>query len=593
MTHEKLTKDQLGICTDGSQVGFSSSEEVSPAGPCTGQQRAVTAIATALKISGPGYHVLAIGKKGTGKMNCIYSVARDHADSMHVESTPDRVLLPIQGRESMYQEVQFTDRRGEVFINMSEQAVFAAFSQNAELYSGVAQDMRAGFSQYSSLEDYLRWLDDYCLMLMAGENTDYEYRQLHQILPVLLHTGHEEGMPVVREPFPDAASLLGSYSVDTEIGRKHVLAGSLIQASNGILIIDARQFVENVANWRLFREILNNGLIPLNSILSTQAQQSSSLPMNGFAELTCRVILVCDLDVYYQLQAIDAHLDHLFPIVAEFENSMPRNLDNIATSIKIFTALAEQYQCLPLNRDAMALLTDISSRLAGSQRRLSLSRTSLSRCLREANQVAVMEGSSGIKATHIRQAMADQEQRVVADKMDSIESVLHGETRVELSGRVAGQINSLTMVTTAMQSYLEPSRITATVRAGDGSVVDIEREVNLGGSIHSKGVLILASLLSGRYSRHLPLSLVASLVFEQSYSEIDGDSASAAEMMTLLSAITEVPLKQNLAITGSIDQRGQILCVGDINEKIEGFYRLCEHHGNLDGMGVVIPVPWH
>ena len=139
------------------------------------------------------------------------------------------------------------------------------------------------------------------------------------------------------------------------------------------------------------------------------------------------------------------------------------------------------------------------------------------------------------------------------------------------------------------QSYLEPARITATVRPGDGAVVDIEREANLGGSIHSKGVLILSSLLASRYSPHAPLSLIASLVFEQSYAYVDGDSASAAEMMAILSAIAEVPLAQNLAITGSIDQRGQILCVGDINRKIEGFYRLCHQHGAVADAGVVIP----
>lgn len=175
------------------------------------------------------------------------------------------------------------------------------------------------------------------------------------------------------------------------------------------------------------------------------------------------------------------------------------------------------------------------------------------------------------------------------DRRDSMQSILDGETQIELTGRVIGQLNSLTVIGSGVQSYPEPSRITATVRPGDGAVVDIEREVNLGGSIHSKGVLILTSLLASRYSRHTPLSLVASVVFEQSYAYVDGDSASAAEMLAILSALAEIPLAQNLAMTGSIDQRGQILCIGDVNQKIEGFYRLCQAHGGVDGAGVVIP----
>jgi predicted ATP-dependent protease len=145
------------------------------------------------------------------------------------------------------------------------------------------------------------------------------------------------------------------------------------------------------------------------------------------------------------------------------------------------------------------------------------------------------------------------------------------------------------MVGSGAQSYLEPSRITATVRAGDGSIIDIEREVNLGGSIHSKGVMILSSLLASRYSRHIPFSLIATLVFEQSYSDVDGDSASAAEMVAILSSIAEIPVNQALAVTGSIDQRGQILCVGDVNNKIEGYLKLVEQHGNMPGAGVIIP----
>jgi predicted ATP-dependent protease len=234
-------------------------------------------------------------------------------------------------------------------------------------------------------------------------------------------------------------------------------------------------------------------------------------------------------------------------------------------------------------------MVDIATRLSGTRDHITLSRSSLSRTLREASLLANFGGEEIITRKHIKMVIQQSRQRVLSERRDATQSIINGETQIELTGKVVGQINGLTMVGIGEQSYLEPSRVTATVRAGDGAVVDIEREVNLGGSIHSKGVLILTSLLAARYSRHIPLSLIASLVFEQSYAYVDGDSASAAEMMAILSAITEIPIMQNIAITGSIDQRGQILCVGDINNKIEGYYRLCHHHGELADAGVVIP----
>ena len=254
----------------------------------------------------------------------------------------------------------------------------------------------------------------------------------------------------------------------------------------------------------------------------------------------------------------------------------------------IIAALVKQFDCRPLDKQAMAAVLDIAVRLSGSRDHITLSRHKLSRILREASVLASLAGEKLVSRKIIKEVIQQGRQQVLADQRDAEQSIQNGETQVELTGKVIGQINGLTIVGSGEHSYLEPARLTATVRAGDAAVIDIEREVNLGGSIHSKGVLILTSLLAARYSRHVPLSMIASLAFEQSYAYVDGDSASAAEMMVILSAITEVPIKQGLAITGSIDQRGQILCIGDINRKIEGYYRLCKGQGVL-GAGVVIP----
>jgi predicted ATP-dependent protease len=367
-------------------------------------------------------------------------------------------------------------------------------------------------------------------------------------------------------------------------------AGSLIQASGGYLILDALRFIEDPQHWRILRDVLKNGLIPLQAIQSVASSQGGgSLPLNGNIPLTCRVILICDSSTFEQFLSLEPDPEALFPVVAEFESELERNDQNSQVIASTIAALISQYRCLPLDAEAMALMIDSAARYTGTQHRLTLSRTGLSRLLREASLLANNSGEAVITRNHIRTTIEQARQRLLIDRRDAVQAILQGEMQIELTGKVVGQINGLTMVGAGIQSYLEPARITATVRPGDGAVVDIEREVNLGGSIHSKGVLILSSLLAARYSPHAPLSLIASLVFEQSYAYVDGDSASAAEMMAILSAISCVPLKQSIAMTGSIDQRGQILCVGDINKKIEGFYRLCQQHGSVADAGVVIP----
>jgi lon-related putative ATP-dependent protease len=436
----------------------------------------------------------------------------------------------------------------------------------------------------------MHWLDEFSLLLLAGENSDFEYRELQQMIPLFLHSGSQDSRAILRDPFIDTASLLGTLTTDQESGRRIINAGSLIQASGGFLIIDGQRLSEDLTLWRILRDILKCGLIPLNAMTSVSSSQAGgSLPINGNIQLTCRVIVLCESSVFEQLQALESDIDSLFPAIAEFETEMERNNENTRAAARIISALIKQYHCLPLDKLAMAAMLDRAVRFSGSRDHITLSRHRLSRLLREASLLASMSGESIITRSHIEAVIQQSRTRVLTDQRDATQSIINGETQVELTGKVIGQINGLTMVGSGEQSYLEPARLTATVRAGDGAVVDIEREVNLGGSIHSKGVLILTSLLASRYSRHVPLSMIASLVFEQSYAYVDGDSASAAEMMVILSAITEIPIKQNLAITGSIDQRGQILCIGDINRKIEGYYRLCLHHGGLEDAGVVIP----
>ncbi len=593
MTIKKLKPEQLRKLTDESLFDFKTSNELTPADAYAGQDRAVSVLRSALSIPGVGYHVIALGKEGSARLECIYAVAKELESPS--SASVDRVLLPVRGQDAAFEEIQIQTGGGHFLIKACRNIIKATTRGKPESRRLELKTLLEKYAGRPRLSGYLQWLDDVTSSVLAEAQPEIdisnaETRELQAMLPILLHAGREQEAVCLMELFPDASSLLGTVSVERQSGRVRINSGSLIQSSAGFLIIDGRRLLDNRANWRLLREILKKGMIPLSTIPSAQyGQDGNNINLNGTIRLTSRVILLCDNSVLDALYDVDPEIENVFSAVAEFESEMERNDEKSITSARLISSLLRKNKCLPLDPPAMAAMVDVSARYTDCQHRLTLNRAVLSKYLREASMQARQAGDEIITRQLIESMVTLDKERVMADRRDALQAIINGETRVELTGKVVGQINGLTIVGTGIQSYLEPSRITATVRAGEGAVVDIEREVNLGGSIHSKGVMILTSLLAARYSRHIPLSLIATLVFEQSYSDVDGDSASAAEMLCILSAVTEIPIRQELAITGSIDQRGQILCVGDINSKIEGYFRLIQLHGDVPAAGVVIP----
>ncbi|MFW2439195.1 MAG: AAA family ATPase [Arenicellales bacterium] len=593
MTSGKVSSEQLRQLTDDSLFNFKTSTELTPASACAGQDRAISVLRSALSIPGLGYHVIALGKEGTARLECIYSVVKE-LESTRSDNV-DRVLLPVSGRHMAFEEIQLQPGGARLLIMACRNLVEATINGKSERREFELKTLLEKFADHHLLSGYLQSLDDATSSVLVDTRSEVdidnaEIRELQGMIPVLLYSGRQQDRVCLMDSFPDPSSLLGTVSVDPESGCVVINEGTLIQASAGFLIVDGRRLLANKAHWQLLREILKTGMIPLCEIPPAQTGQGgTNINLNGAIRLTCRMILLCDSAVMDALHDTDHEIENVFSDVAEFESEMERNDETCIISARLIASLIQKYKCLPLDPPAMAAMIDASARFTDCQHRLTLNRAGLSKYLREASLQAKQAGDEIITRQQIKSVIAQNRDRVMTDRRDALQAIIYGETQVKLTGKAVGQINGLTIVGTGMQSYLEPSRITATVRAGEGTVVDIEREVNLGGSIHSKGVMILTSLLAARYSRHVPLSLVATLVFEQSYSEVDGDSASAAEMVAILSAVTEIPIRQELAITGSIDQRGQILCVGDINSKIEGYYRLIQLHGNVPGAGVVIP----
>jgi len=368
-----------------------------------------------------------------------------------------------------------------------------------------------------------------------------------------------------------------------------VRAGALHRANGGFLVLDAAKVLARPFAWEALKRVLATGRVRIEPAITglgfplTIALEPRPIPVE------VRVVLVGERLVYYLLAELDPEFRRLFKVAAEFDDFLPRRDDTVRLYAGFTAGLVRREGLLHLDAGALARLLEEAVRLSGDRTKLAADLETLADIVREADHLARRDGRARIGAAEIEAALAARERRASRLRERALELALRDVVHVPTSGRIVGQINGLSVVELGGYAFGRPSRITARARMGQGQVVDIEREVKLGGPIHAKGVLILTGHLLARYALDVPLSLSATLVFEQSYGMVEGDSASAAELLALLSAIAEVPLAQNLAITGSVDQHGRIQAIGGVNEKIEGFFELCAARG-LDGShGVVIP----
>jgi predicted ATP-dependent protease len=305
--------------------------------------------------------------------------------------------------------------------------------------------------------------------------------------------------------------------------------------------------------------------------------------------LELKLILIGERMIYYLLGQYDPEFPALFRINADMESEIVRSADNTAAYARLIAALARRAALPPLSAPAMARLIDQAARIAGDAERLSTHTQPIDDRLREAAHFATASGADRIERDHVEAALEAHRRRHERIRLRHQQEILRGQWLVDTDGSHVGQVNGLAVVPLGEDSFAHPVRITATVRVGEGEIIDIEREVKLGGPIHSKGVLILSSFMAARFGWTMPLSLKASLVFEQSYGGVEGDSASLAELTALLSALSGVAVRQALAVTGSVNQFGVVQPVGGINEKIEGFFDICVARGLSGAQGVLIP----
>jgi predicted ATP-dependent protease len=318
-------------------------------------------------------------------------------------------------------------------------------------------------------------------------------------------------------------------------------------------------------------------------MMTAQTLDPEPIPLN------VKVILFGDRDLYYTLSQGDPDFARLFKVQADFDDTIPRSSDNDRAYARVIASIVRDHDLKAVDASGVARLIEEGARLANDREKLSIEIGRLSDIVREADYWAAHEQRKTITRADVGRAISEAIDRASRMRERAQESIERGIVFIDTAGEKVGQINGLSVLQLGTFAFGRPARITARVRMGRGRVTDIEREVNLGGPLHSKGVMILWGYLAGRYAQDVPLALAATLVFEQSYGGIDGDSASSAELYALLSALAEAPLNQAFAVTGSVNQWGEVQAIGGVNEKIEGFFDLCTARG-LDGThGVLIP----
>lgn len=403
----------------------------------------------------------------------------------------------------------------------------------------------------------------------------------------------DSGAPIITVDYPTQGNLVGKVERIQQYGAlltdfTLIKAGALHQANGGFLLLDARKVLEQPYAWDSLKRAIASKRVKIEAPSEETSFTTISLDPEPIP-LDIKVVLTGDFEIYELLSERDPDFRDFFKVEADFGMIMDRNAENEIEYAKLIGSLSKKKQLRSLNRQAVARVIEYASRLADDAGKLTAHISSIGDLLREADYWARVSNSKQIGKNHIDQAIEAQIYRSDRIKKAMLEEIDKGTILMDVKGERVGQINGLVVYDFSRYSFGKPARITTQVRIGKGDFMDIEREISMSGPIHTKGVLILKSLISNRFAKHSPLSLSASIVFEQSYGGVDGDSASSTEYYCLLSAISNIPIKQNIAVTGSINQFGEIQPIGGVNEKIEGFFDVCAHDGLTGKQGVIIP----
>jgi lon-related putative ATP-dependent protease len=482
-------------------------------------------------------------------------------------------------------------------------------SLNEEVVLGVTQHLIEVLAQkYHVHESVIRYLSDLQKDIVTNIDTFLEDNDeqgalsnatLEKKLPrryqvnVLVHHQNDKA-PIIVEDNPNYHTLFGyvehvTYKGTVFTDYSLIRCGGLHRANGGYLLLDAVKVLEQPFVWDGIKRALRSKELQINS-LEREVTLSGTISLEPEPiPLDVKIILFGDRSTYMLLQNYDPEFEELFKVTADFESEMPRTQESQLQYAKFISSLVHEKSFLHCDKKAVSRIIEFSSRQAEHQKKLSLQASEISNLLRESNFWAREMGSNMIRQAHVERALESHAHRNGRLKDQVFDTIRDGSTLLTVSGKVVGQINALSVYYASGSEFGMPNRVTANCYFGDGDIVDIEHHAKLGGNIHTKGVLILSSYLSSLFAKEEMMPLSASIAFEQSYGEVDGDSASVAEFCALLSSLASVPILQNFAVTGSVNQFGEVQAVGGVNEKIEGFFDACELIGLSGDQGVLLP----
>ncbi len=470
-------------------------------------------------------------------------------------------------------------------------------------------DLKEKYSDFEKITTYLSRVQDDILENLSDFREEEPVEEQQYIIPfvkssespaekykvnLLVDNSTLEGAPVIVDFNPTYYNLLGKLEYENEFGTMTtdltmIKGGLLHQANGGYLILQAKDVINNVQSWEALKRVLKTKKINIGNMKEQSGLVAVSSLKPEPIPVEVKVILVGSEGLYQALYEYDEDFSKLFKIKVDFDDEMERDQDNTMKLAQFISSFCRRENMPHFDRSGVAKVVEYSSRLIESQNKLSTRFNDIADILCESCAWAEIDEKKLVTAEHVKKAIEEKNQR--SNKYDKklLEMLEEGTIMIDTQGEVVGQINGLSILDMGDYVFGKPSRITATTYMGERGIVNIEREIEMSGTSHTKGVLILSGYIGQKYAQEIPLSLSASLCFEQLYSGIDGDSASSAELYAILSSLADAPIKQGIAVTGSVNQRGEIQPIGGATNKIEGFFELCKLRG-LDGkQGVIIP----
>lgn len=540
----------------------------------------------------------------------IFSVALKNGEPMTDQMFD--ALPEAEKKEIAEKQTRFADEIAGMLKEQRklEKEAMAAFEKlESEVASyainALVDEIKTKYEKYPEVVAYLQAVRDDILsnlgaFLMshkdsfAGANTKGNNYLSRYEVNALVDNAGQSGAPIIIENNPTYNNLIGRVEKESVMGSlvtdfTMIRKGSLHQANGGYLIIRAAELFKNYFSWEALKRAIRNKEIMIEEAMdqlgyfTTKSLKPQPIP------LKVKVILVGNPYYYHVLYAVDNDFKNLFKVKVDFNAEMERSVENTASYVGFLNSLGINESLARPNADALKKIIEYGSRLAEDQQKLSTRFGRVADLLREANHYASAENATEIAGRHIQKAVEQKAYRSNLIQQKINEMIQEKQILIDITGSKSGQVNALSVIDMGDLMFGKPNRITCTVNLGKAGVVAIEREAEMSGPIHTKGVLILTGYLAEKFFQDKPVSLSARLVFEQSYAEVEGDSASSTELYALLSGLANLPIKQGIAVTGSVNQKGEVQAIGGINEKIEGYFELCKLIGLNGEQGVMIP----